>query len=323
MIELNRSATFEARRAQMFPVLTAGEVERLRRFAVPRRYTDGELLFETGKPSPGMLVVLSGTVRITGRDGRGHDVTVVQIGPRQFSGEAGSLSGNRAFVDGRATGAVETLLITPERLRAALIAEAELGERIMRALILRRVALIETGAGGPVLIGSPTAPGVARLRNFLARNGIPHMLLDPAADSDAQAFVEHYAPGNDDMPLVACPDGSVLRNPAESVLGRCIGMLDTASADEVLRRRHRRRWPGRACDRGLRGFGWAVGRRRGRPRFRRAGGRQRAHRELPWFPNRYIGHGARGARLYPGAKVRRAHAHTVGDRRARLRSAAR
>ena len=227
MIELNRSATFEARRAQMFPVLTAGEVERLRRFAVPRRYADGELLFETGKPSPGMLVVLSGTVRITGRDGRGHDVTVVQIGPRQFSGEAGSLSGNRAFVDGRATGEVEVLSITPERLRAALIAEAELGERIMRALILRRVALIETGAGGPVLIGSPAAPDVARLRNFLARNGIPHMLLDPATDSDAQAFVEHYAPGNDDMPLVACPDGSVLRNPAESVLGRCIGMLDT------------------------------------------------------------------------------------------------
>ena len=103
----------------------------------------------------------------------------------------------------------------------------------MRALILRRVALIETGAGGPVLIGSPDAPDVARLRNFLARNGIPHMLLDPAADADAQAFVEHYAPGNDDMPLVACPDGSVLRNPAESVLGRCIGMLDTGSADEV------------------------------------------------------------------------------------------
>ena len=33
-----------------------------------------------------------------------------------------------------------------------LIAEADLGERLMRALILRRVGLIEAGAG-PIIIG--------------------------------------------------------------------------------------------------------------------------------------------------------------------------
>src|SRR5262245_41691047 len=102
MAELNRSTTFEARRAQMFPILAAEEVERLRRFAAHRSYAAGEYLFETGKPSPGMLVVLSGIVRISGRDGRGHDVTVVEIGRGQFTGELGSLAGSRAFVDGRA-----------------------------------------------------------------------------------------------------------------------------------------------------------------------------------------------------------------------------
>jgi thioredoxin reductase (NADPH) len=45
---------------------------------------------------------------------------------------------------------VEALTIPPDQLRALLIAEAELGERIMRALILRRVGLLEKGAGGPV-----------------------------------------------------------------------------------------------------------------------------------------------------------------------------
>jgi thioredoxin reductase (NADPH) len=44
-------------------------------------------------------------------------------------------------------------VIPPERLRALLIAEAELGERIMRALIMRRVGLLEDGSGGPVIIG--------------------------------------------------------------------------------------------------------------------------------------------------------------------------
>ena len=71
------------------------------------------------------------------------------------------------------------------RLRALLIAEAELGERIMRALILRRVSLIESGVGGPVLVGSPNSGDVARIENFLTRNGYPHHLLDPATDHDA------------------------------------------------------------------------------------------------------------------------------------------
>jgi len=95
------------------------------------------------------------------------------------------------------------------------------------------VGLIEMGAGGPVLIGAPSSPDMARLRNFLARNGIPHLVFDPASDPDAHAFIERYAPRPEDMPLVACPDGSVLRNPGENELARCIGMLDAADAERV------------------------------------------------------------------------------------------
>src|SRR5438093_176565 len=227
------SPTLEARRAQMFPVLADEEIARLRRFGAPRRYADGECLFETGKTSPGMFVVLSGTLRITGRDGHGHDLLIAELSAGGFSGEIGQLSGRRALADGVAAGAVEALLVVPEQLRALLVAEAALGEEIMRALILRRVGLIEMGAGGPVLIGAPSSPGMARLRNFLARNGIPHLVFDPASDPDAHAFIERYAPRPEDMPLVACPDGSVLRNPGENELARCIGMLDAADAERV------------------------------------------------------------------------------------------
>ena len=48
---------------------------------------------------------------------------------------------------------VEAIVIPPQRLRDLMVQEAELGERIMRALILRRVGLLESGAGGPVIIG--------------------------------------------------------------------------------------------------------------------------------------------------------------------------
>src|ERR1700761_6945244 len=162
---------------QTFPELTLPEIARMRRFGELRRYGDGEALFETGRPGPGMFVILSGHVAITRRDGLGHVTPVIDQGPGQFLAEIGQLSGRVALVDGVAEGDVETLLIPPAQLRALLVAEADLGERIMRALILRRVNLIQGGAGGPLLIGSPNSSGVIRLQGFLRRNGYPNHLL--------------------------------------------------------------------------------------------------------------------------------------------------
>src|SRR5205814_4791258 len=129
-----------------------------------RTYKDGDALFETGRAGPGMFVLLSGNVAITQRDGLGHITPVIDQGPGQFLAEIGQLSGRVALVDGRAEGDVETLLIPPDKLRALLVAEADLGERIMRALILRRVSLIQGGVGGPVLIGPSYSTGVVRLQ---------------------------------------------------------------------------------------------------------------------------------------------------------------
>ena len=216
------------RREQTFPALTAQEIARMRRFGELRTYKSGEKLFETGKPGPGMFVVLSGHVTITQRDGLGHVTPIIDQGPGQFLAEIGQLSGRVALVDGHAEGDVETLLIAPERLRALLVAEADLGERIMRALILRRVNLIQGGVGGPVLIGPSNSSGVIRLQSFLTRNGFPHHLLDPERDHDAAELIARYSPSPSDWPLVVSVDGSVLRNPGESELARALGMIGPA-----------------------------------------------------------------------------------------------
>src|SRR3979490_280709 len=213
------------RHEQTFPELTPEEITRMRRFGEVRHYKDGEMLFETGKPGPGMFVILSGPVAITQRGGLGHVTPVIDQGPGQFLAEIGQLSGRVALVDGHAEGDVETLLIPPDRLRALLVAEADLGERIMRALILRRVSLIQGGVGGPVLIGLSNSIGVVRLQGFLTRNGYPHHLLDPARDTDAAELIARYSPSPQDWPLVVVPDGTVLRNPGESVLARAMGMV--------------------------------------------------------------------------------------------------
>ena len=133
---------------ETFPELTAQEIDRLRRYGSLRKYSDGEKLIEAGKISPGMFVVLKGQVAISQRDGLGHVAPIAEQGPGQFLADVGQLSTRAALVDGTAEGDVETLLIPTEGLRALLVGEAELGERIMRALILRRVALLKGGAAG-------------------------------------------------------------------------------------------------------------------------------------------------------------------------------
>ena len=224
-INLAPTSALHPRHEQAFPTLTPKEIERMRRFGEIRNYAHGEKLFETGKPGPGMFVVLKGSVAITQRDGMGHVTPVIEQGVGQFLAEIGQLSNRRALVDGTAEGDVETLLIPSESLRRLLVAEVDLGECIMRALILRRVSLIEGGVGGPVLIGSPSLGGVIRLQGFLARNGNPYHLLDPATDKDAADLIARYSPSPADLPLVVVPDGRVLRNPKETELAYAMGMI--------------------------------------------------------------------------------------------------
>lgn len=221
------SPTLETRRVQMFPTLSLQEVEAARRFGEVRRYRDGESLYQSGKTSPGVFVVVSGAICVTGRDGHGHDLPIVEHRERQFSGDVAQLSGGRALADGTALGDVEAILLSPPQLRKLLIAEAVLGEKMVRAFTLRRLGLIESGTGGPLIVGESRAPGVLRLGNFLRRNGIPFLVLDPAQDADGRSIAEHYT--SLPAPIVVCPDGTVLGDPTEAEVGRCIGMLDGAT----------------------------------------------------------------------------------------------
>jgi thioredoxin reductase (NADPH) len=215
----------ETRRDQMFPVLEASEIERLRRFGEPRSYGAAEAIATAGAANPGLNVILSGSADIIQHGPGDEGEVIMTLRPGGFTGELAHLSGRPGLVDVRARGAVEALLIRPDRLRALFIAEAELGERMMRALILRRVSLIETGVGGPVIIGSAGSGDVLRLANFLRRNGHPHQELDPETDAQAQALIERFHIDPCQLPLVLCANGSLLRNPGELELARCLGLV--------------------------------------------------------------------------------------------------
>src|ERR1700731_4068138 len=215
---------FERRRDQRFPELDPFEIERMRRFGEARSFAQGEAIFTAGQVGPGLVVILSGEVDIV-RHEFSHESLIVMHDPGQFMGELAQLAGRPALVDAVAKKPVQALIIARERLRALLIAEAELGERIMRALILRRVGLLETGVGGPVIVGRAGDGDVLRLEGFLRRNGHPRQRLDPDTDPEAKALIERFHVDPGQLPIVLCPGGQLLHNPSEIALARCIGLV--------------------------------------------------------------------------------------------------
>jgi thioredoxin reductase (NADPH) len=227
------SSVIDTRRHQMFPTLEPSEIERVRRFGEIRSYGAGEALATVGDVGRGLMIILAGEVDITRRDQSGRREPIVTHGPGAFMGELAQLAGRPALVDAHAQGPVEALIIPPDRLRALLVAEAELGERIMRALILRRVGLLETGAGGPVIVGRPENSDVLRLEGFLRRNGHPRQMLNPETDPDAKALIERFHVDPGQLPIVLCPNGELLRNPGEIELARCIGLVGPIDPDRV------------------------------------------------------------------------------------------
>jgi len=215
----------DARRAQMYPRLTPAEIDRLRRFGIARDYAAGEVLVQSGESGHGLTLLLSGEVEITQRGKGREEQLIVTHAAGSFMGELAQLSGKPALVDATAKTDVEAIVIPPDKLRALLVGEAELGERIMRALILRRVGLLEINVGGPVIVGKEGDVDVLRLETFLSRNGHPHQRLDPEADADARALIERFHVAPEELPIVLCPDGRLLRNPTEGSLARCLGLV--------------------------------------------------------------------------------------------------
>jgi thioredoxin reductase (NADPH) len=232
----------------MFPVLSQPEIDRVRRFGEVRRFSAGELLFQAGETVPGMYVILSGRIAIVPRDGLGQAVPVAafaqligapveemtEVVPGEVIAEIGQLSGrpDLSVFDARAVDDSEAIVVPSEALRALLVAEAELGERILRALILRRVALIELGFGGPVLVGALKSPDVTRLSHFLESNAIPFRVVDPDEDQDASALLVRFAPKPGELPLAVLSDGTVLKNPTKQEFARALGLAATRFRSE-------------------------------------------------------------------------------------------
>ncbi|MET0321550.1 MAG: FAD-dependent oxidoreductase [Duganella sp.] len=218
---------------QIYPTLNEADVKLMQRFGTARSYADGEPVIVAGKTCYGLMLVLDGAIAMYRSDGLNEPTHFITYRAGQFAGEVAQLSGRAPLANAYAVGPSEMLVVPPESLRALLVAHADLGERIVRALILRRVGLIEQNAGGPTIIGARSQGRVHALQSFLSANGHPYSVADPQQDPRAAELIAKYDASGDDLPLVICPDGAVKKNPSVVDMGRCLGMLPELKEDKV------------------------------------------------------------------------------------------
>jgi thioredoxin reductase (NADPH) len=166
---LAQSPVIEARREQMFPILDGRDIARLKRFGEERHWPPGGVIVKAGEVAPGLILVLSGRIAVTQGGAFGSGAPIIEHGPGSFQGELAQLSDRPSLVDATAANDVDGLVIAGRSLRDVMVQEAELGERLMRALILRRVGLLQAGESGPILVGAGGSADMLRLENFLTQ----------------------------------------------------------------------------------------------------------------------------------------------------------
>jgi thioredoxin reductase (NADPH) len=226
----------DTRRHQMFPTLDASQVEAARRFASggESRFNVGVVVFDVGERDAPAWLVLEGTIDLIRRDGLGHESAIIVLVSGQFSGEVSQLVGRASLAAGKAgaNGCV-AVPFDAAHLRALVIGSAEIGETVMRALILRRVGLIEVGGAGSVLVGRPGSPEIVRLQGFLTRNGYPNAVLDAVDTADGRELIGRLGVQTRELPLMVCPNGTVLKCPTEAEAGICLGITPELDPEKI------------------------------------------------------------------------------------------
>ncbi|MGD0599936.1 MAG: FAD-dependent oxidoreductase [Terriglobales bacterium] len=218
--------------AGTFPALTTAQIDRVRPGSKLRRVEPGDILFRPGDTEVPFFVVLSGSMEIVQPDLTGERL-VTTHGAGEFTGELSMISGQRYLVLGRITEVGELLELSSEGLRSLIARDAELSEIIMRAFILRRLALITNHLGNVILMGSSHSAATLRLREFLGRNGHPYMYVDLDTDKGSQALLDRFAVKLEDVPIVICDTRSVLRNPTIQQIAECLGLNLSVDSTQV------------------------------------------------------------------------------------------
>jgi thioredoxin reductase (NADPH) len=217
---------------QIFPKLTPAQIRRIVAHGHMRAILRDEVLVEQGDSDVPFFVVISGEIEVVRQAGSVETiVTVYDAG--QFTGEVNTLSGRRTLFRWRVTKSGEVIELDRQHMLALVQTDAELGEILMRAFVLRRLELVAAGMGDVVLIGSMHSAGTLRIKEFLVRNGYPYSYIDLERDLDVENLLDSFHITASEIPVMICRGEIVLRNPSNLEIASCLGFNDAIDQTKV------------------------------------------------------------------------------------------
>jgi thioredoxin reductase (NADPH) len=227
------TSTLGSRVDDMFPTLTADQISRIAAHGRVRHVQRGEALVNAGERTSRFFVVTAGHIEIARQSVGGIEERFAVYGPGMFTGEVNMLSGRRGFVNIRARETGEVIEVDREELLGLVQTDSELSEILLRAFILRRVALIARGFGDAVLVGSNNCAGTLRIKEFLARNGHPYSFIDLDSDEGVQDLLDRFHVDVTEVPVLICRGELVLRNPTNQQVADCLGFNEAIDQTHI------------------------------------------------------------------------------------------
>src|SRR4051794_35183371 len=222
-----------ARKEQIFPKLTSEQILRIEaREGDMRDVRAAEVLIEQGDSAVSFFVVVSGEIEIVRPSGEVETLIIVH-GPGQFTGEVNMISGRRAMYGARVIKSGKVIQLNRQNMMTLIQSDAEIGEILIRAFILRRAELLAAGVGDVVLIGSIHSPGTHRIKEFLMRNGHPYSYIDLERDPDVQNLLDSFHIETKEIPVMICQGKFVLKNPSNQEIANCLGFNESIDHTHV------------------------------------------------------------------------------------------
>jgi thioredoxin reductase (NADPH) len=205
-----------------YPRLDDGQIAALAALGSRRAVRPEQVLFREGDRDYDFHVVLDGKVAVVAARGTPDERLIGVHGHGRFLGELGLLTGETSFYTAIVVQEGEVLTVMASRLRELMARDPEFGDVILHAFLVRRSILIGLGAG-LCIVGSRYSPDTRRVRDFAARNRVPHRWLDLEADPPADQLLARAGVRPEETPLVLVY-GQVLRNPSNTELAAAIGL---------------------------------------------------------------------------------------------------
>jgi thioredoxin reductase (NADPH) len=172
-----------------------------------RLVNTGDVLFSPADDHYDWIVILSGAVEVVGANGH----VIARHGARRFLGEVSLVTRQRPYLSTRVAESGEVVVVPADVFRARVLTDVRLSDTVLEAFLARRAVLLSTAADTLQIVGSEYTPASMALREYAARNRLPHTWVDADTDPDVATLLEHLSVTAADLPIAITTRGVLKR----------------------------------------------------------------------------------------------------------------